>query len=171
MFVRGYGARFVDKHFPRIRVWDYQSQFDGIADELRLDFEIDCYDLEGLGLDLLPEAIGDLLFTRLESQRERLGDASATDLGRLLFLQTADERWREHIADIQELTLNAPLIAPSHRAAVADFIIQGFEAYGLFKQNVVDAFVPRLLNFEAETVVEIENIELSHVEDLERILV
>ena len=171
VFVRGYASRFVDKHFPELRIWDYQLQFNEMVEELWLDFEIDCYDLEGLGLDLLPEAIGDLLFTRLESQREGLGDASATELAKLLFLQTADEKWREHIADIQELTLNAPLIAPSHRAAVADFIIQGFEAYGLFKQNVVDAFVPRLLNFEAETVVEIENIELSHVEDLERILV
>ena len=136
-----------------------------------LDFEIDCRDLEGLGLDTLPEAIGGLLATRLGSLRERLGDASATDLARLLFLQTADERWREHIADIQELTLNAPLIAPSHRAAVADFIMQGFKAYELFKQGVVDSFVPRLLNFEAENVAESESIELNQVEDLECILV
>ena len=170
-FVREYASRFVDKHFPELRVWDYESQFDDMTDELWLDFEIDCCDLEGLGLDMLPEAIGDLLLVRLESLRERLGDASATDLARLLFLQTADERWREHIADIQELTLNAPFIAPSHKAAVADSIIQGFKAYELFKQSVVDSFVPRLLNFEAENIVESESIELNQVEDLERILV
>ena len=69
------------------------------------------------------------------------------------------------------MTLNAPFIAPSHRAAVADFIIQGFEAYELFKQGVVDSFVPRLLNFEPENIIESESIELNQIEDLERILV
>ena len=72
-FAREYAARFVDKHFPELRLWDYQSQFDGMAEELWLEFEIDCRDFEGLGLDLLPEAIGDLLIIRLESLREGLG--------------------------------------------------------------------------------------------------
>ena len=86
-------------------------------------------------------------------------------------MQTADEKWREHINAIQELTLNAPLTALGHKTAVADSIIQGFEAYEPFKQGVVDTFVPRFLNFEAENVTESESIELNHVKDLERILV
>ncbi len=170
-FAREYAARFVDMHFPELRLWDYQSQFNDIAEELWLDFEIDCRDFEGLGLDMLSEAIGDLLLIRLENLREGLGDARATELGKLLFLQTADEKWREHITDIQELTLNAPLTALSHKTAVADSIIQGFEAYELFKQGVVDTFIIRFLNFEVENVAESESIELNHVEDLERILV
>ncbi|MCH8077545.1 MAG: hypothetical protein IIC64_17200, partial [SAR324 cluster bacterium] len=71
-FAREYASRFVDRHFPELRLWDYQSQFNNMAEELWLDFEIDCFNLEGIGLDMLPEAVGDLLVARMRDMIEGL---------------------------------------------------------------------------------------------------
>ena len=63
------------------------------------------------------------------------------------------------------------LCTHGHEAAVAEFVIRCVEARRELVQDVVDAFLPRLLAFTAETDARPESAEVILVEDVHEILV
>ena len=170
-FVQGWASRFVDRYFPGFRFDDYEAQFDRMADELRLDFEIDCCGLEGVRLDALAAEIGDLLSAKLMRARESLGSSEYTKLEKLLFVQTSDELWRERMDCLQGLMLSIPLGLHGHKGAVAEYAIRSHDEYEWFKSRVIDAFLPRLATFPTEGVRVDGGTEARVDEDVALILV
>ena len=100
-----------------------------------------------MGLDQLPDELGSLLVTKLALWAAQLGRKGFSDLARLLWLQTGDELWKDHICEQQELMLNAQLSNHGHQSAVADYVIQSYSALQGFQRRVTDLFLSRLLTF------------------------
>ena len=170
-FVAGWAERFVARYLPESRLYDYAQQFERMAEELRLDLGLDCDGLYGAGLDTLSVGVGRLVAAGLEDARARVGDIRFTRLEKLLFLHTADEMWRGHLDDLEESVLSVSLGHFSLKAALAEFGHKSFEAYELFRTRAVDAFLPRLLMFQLETVTEDAAEEIILTEDVLSILV
>ena len=171
-FVAAWAERFVARYLPESRLYDYTLQFERMAEELWLDFGLDCGKLYGTGLDTMAVEVGRLATVALENARARVGDVRFTRLEKLLHLHTADEMWRGHLDDLEESVLNISLGHYSFKAAAAEFGLRSFAAYGLFKTRVLDAFLPRLLTFpleESEDGVQVDETSLS--EDALSILV
>ena len=95
----------------------------------------------------VPDELGCLLVAKLGLEAAQLGRKGFTDLARLLWLQTADELWRDHICEQHETMLNAQLFNHGHKSAVADYVIQSSEAWQAFQQRVTGLFLSRLLSF------------------------
>ena len=111
------------------------------------------------------------LRSRFDEARARTGDADYAGLERLLYVQTADELWRDHIAELQELIPGIALGFPDHKAAVAEYITRCFEAYERFEDRVVDVFLPRLLEVTTHGVSDDREDEAVPLEEVSRILV
>ena len=170
-FAEGWAARVVARYFPVSELHHYSGQFDEMAEELWVDFGVDCSSLHGVGIDTLAEEIGHLLLDTQGQLRAKLGDTQFARLEKFLFLHTADELWRDRIADLQELLLSVPLAHHNFKLAVADYAIRSFDGHGPFKNGVVGAFLSRLLTFPVESVAEDQGESVSLVEDLAEILV
>ena len=168
-FVEGWAVRLRRRHFADQWPRDYTQRFEGMVEELWLDLGIDCDGLYGTGLDSLAVEVAQLVTAKLEEVQASLGEVQLTRLEKLLFLRTADEFWRDHLASQEESLLNITLGYLSVKAATAELRVHGFEAYELFKAGTIDAFLPRLLAFPMKSASEGEKVSLS--EDVLSILV
>ncbi len=147
--VEEWAARLVRRHFPDMGSCDYEGRFRTLAEELSLDFGVDVLDLEGAPLDSLAVELGDLLTAVLDRAVAELGIGTFSYLERLLFLQTSDELWREHLVNLQGLLRTVTVNAHGHRPAVADYAIESFTEFEMFKLRVLDAFLQRVATFPA----------------------
>ena len=169
-FARPCAARLVERHFPNLRFDDYEAQFDGLVEELWLDFEIDCDALFGTSLPSLARRIGEMLLSKLQQGREAFGDAEFSDLEKLLFLQSSDELWKDHISEVSGLLQSISLGIDGHKAAMAEYAIRSFEVYGGFTHRVADAFLAELLTFSADSAARDKAAPVAMIEDAARIL-
>ncbi len=170
-FVEGWAARLLRRHFPDQWPVDYTRRFEGMAEELWQDLGIDCDGLYGTGLDSLVTEVAHLVAMKLEDAQASVGEAPFTRLEKLLFLRTADEFWRDHLARQEESILNIPMGYLSVKATMAELSFRGFEAYEIFKTGTIDAFLPRLLAFPIESASEGEGEYIDLSEDVLSILV
>ena len=172
-FAREKGTRLAQKYFAESIVDDYGLQFRRLAEELEEDFGLNCSHLWGMGLDELPDELGSLLVTKLGLRASRLGRKGFADLARLLWLQTGDELWRDHICEQQEMMLNAHLSDHGHKAAVADYVIQSYQAWQAFQSRVSELFLAKVLTFpiiEAGDLLPKQAAKVELVEDATLIL-
>ena len=71
------------------------------------------------------------------------------ELSTLVYLQTSDELWKEHISYIQNLILSTQLCGAHGRGDIAAFTLTSFESYELFQTRIVDSFLPRLARLQS----------------------
>jgi len=171
-FASDWAVRLVERHFPGLRFRDYESQFCALADELLLDFDIDCYELMGERLDGLAPGLEGILTGELERARATLGESAFSYLEKTLFLQTSDELWREQMVHLQGLKQSVTASSHAHKSAVANYAIGSFAAYEAFGPRVIDSFLQRLATFPAdEAPEERQEAEVSLTDDVSLILV
>jgi len=171
-FASDWAARLVERHFPGLRFNDYESQFCALAEELLLDFDIDCYNLMGERLDWLASWLEGLLTGKLEQARTDLGEGAFSYLEKTLLLQTSDELWREQMVHLQGLKQSVTAGSHAHKSAVANYAIGTFAAYEAFRPRVVDSFLQRLATFPGDRAPkEPQDTDASLAEDVSFILV
>ena len=144
---REVGNRLVARYFSGYQGQDYARQFNQMCEELQEDYGGDWASLWGVGLDQLAARLEQELASQLDWARLRLGDTEFQRLARVLWLQTGDELWRDHLNEVQELMLLAGLGSYGHKSAVADYVIEAFHRWESFQQEVDQRFLSRLLTF------------------------
>ena len=139
--------RLTQKYFPEMMVDDYARQFAGLSEELDLDYSASASNLRGSDVNRLEEEIVELLNERMDRTRENYPGDEFKKLGILLYLQTADEIWKDHIAYIQNLILSTQLCGDHGRGGMAAFTLTSFESYELFQTRIADSYLPKLAGF------------------------
>jgi len=134
-------------YFPKMLVDDYERQLKGLSEELELDYKVSAADLEGLDLNLLQDEIACLIMARLDRTRERFTGEEFGKLAVLLYLQTSDELWRDHMSQAQSLVLCTQLCSAGGRGDLAAYTLTSFESYEYFQTRIVDLFLPKLAAF------------------------
>jgi preprotein translocase subunit SecA len=140
-------AQLSQMYFPGLLVDDYARQFADLSEEIYLDYNISASSLRGVDLNLIEDGITELLNERLDKTRERFTSREFNELSTLLYLQTSDELWKEHISYVQSLILSTQLCGAHGRGDMAAFTLTSFESYELFQTRIVDSFLPRLAGF------------------------
>ncbi|MCI0845944.1 MAG: hypothetical protein J4N33_02380 [Chloroflexi bacterium] len=153
----------VQKYFPGSQVDDYARQFSGLSEELALDYKVDIAELWGLDLNLLDKDLALLIEDRLDRAGARFTDEEYGRLGKLLYLQTSDELWRDHMSHVQSLILGTQLCGHNGRGDLAAYTLTSFDSYERFQDRIVDSFLPRLTAFSGVSAGEREpkTIELA----------
>ena len=140
-------ARLAADHLPEITLESYPVQFDRMADEILLDYRVDCSFLKGCDLTELPGELGGLFMSGLEEMEARLGTAEFDSLSRLLYLNICDDLWKTHLIALQEAVSNQMLSSHNHKSAVARYVGRSFKAWDEFMERVESEFLSRLLSF------------------------
>lgn len=143
-------GHLVRQYFPGLLVDDYGRQFTGLSEELGVDYRVDPSELWGLDLNLLAEELALLIEARLDQPMARFTDEEYGKLGKLLYLQTSDELWRDHMAHVQSLILGTQLCSHNGRGDLAAYTLTSFESYEQFQDRIVDSFLPKLAAFPSE---------------------
>ena len=125
----------------------YPLQFSEMADEILLDYRVDCSFLKGCDLTELPGELGGLFVSGLEELEVRLGTSEFASLSRLLYLNICDDLWKTHLIVLQEAVSNQMLSTHSHKSAVARYVSRSFKAWDEFLERVESEFLSRLLTF------------------------
>ena len=163
-------GRLAQKYFPELLVEDYARQFAGLREELELDYNVTASSLQGLDLNLLEDEIDILIGARLEQSKERFTGEEFGKLGKLLYLQTGDEQWRDHMSHVQSLILGTQLLGHNGRGDLAAYTLTSFESYDHFQDRIVDSFLPKLAAFPSDLAGESQPPQLELFEDVIRIL-
>ena len=150
-------GHLVQKYFPGLLVDDYDRQFTGLSEELVLDYKVDPSELWGLDLNLIAEELALLIEGRLDQSRARFTDEEYSKLGKLLYLQTSDELWRDHMSHVQSLILATQLCGHNGRGDLAAYTLTSFESYEQLQERIVDSFLPKLTAFPGESAIETEH--------------
>ena len=137
-------AQLSKTYFPGSQVDDYARQFADLSEEIYLDYNVSASSLHGVDLNLIEVGIAGLLNERLDKTRERFTSSEFNELSTLMYLQTSDELWKEHISYVQNLILSTQLCGAHGRGDMAAFTLTSFESYQLFQTRIVDSFLPRL---------------------------
>ena len=170
-FARDRAVRLVEERLPWARVMEeYHSSFETLAEDVRLDYGIDCGPLRGASLATLSAGIGEMLVDRLDMARSVLGTDVYYRLEKLLYLQTADELWRSHISRAEEAMSAARLCGLGLKGALADYALQADGEFALFRQEVADALLRRLLDFPIEATMEDDGQDHAETKELAEIL-
>ena len=140
-------SRLVDQYFSSGVYELYGVQFDRLAEEVRLDYGVDCTILYGCDLNLLPGELGRLFIAKLDRLESRAGIRVFSDMAKLIFLQTCGELWRSHITELRDSISNQLLASPSHNSAVASYVRRSFEAWRGFWERVNAEFLSRVTTF------------------------
>ena len=148
--VRECADRLVDRHFPDLTVTGYTDRFYRLVREVESDFGVDCAGLFGSALPSLADEIGSLLLAKLSALLDALGEERLTEIEKSLFIQTADEEWKGHLADLEGLVMGIPAELDGRAAAMSRFAVRAFESYGQFKDRAIDAFIAELLTLPVD---------------------
>ena len=140
-------ARLAVDYLPQVTLESYPFQFDRMADEILLDYRVDCSFLTGCDLTELPGELGGLFVSGLEGLEARLGTTEFASLSRLLYLNICDDLWKAHLIMLQEAISNQMLSSHSHKSAVARYVSWSFKAWDEFMERVERDFLSRLLTF------------------------
>ena len=163
-------VKLAQKYFPGLLVDDYARQFSGLREELELDYKVAAAGLRGLDLNLLADEIAILIGASLERSRERFASEEFEKLGKLLYLQTGDELWRDHMSHVQSLILGTQLLGHNGRGDLAAYTLASFESYEDFQARTMDSFLPKLVAFPRDLAGETQPSQLELFEDVIKIL-
>ena len=163
-------ARLVERLLPATAVGDYSTQFDDLAESVRLDFGIDIEDLHGLGAESICEEISEAVITRIGDVEAALGARNYNRLAKTMALQASDGLWTQHLDLVQDLIVNAQLSTSGHNSVVAELVFRAEDAYRTFTEQASDRFVSRLATFEIDEATD-DGPPIVLADDVEAILV
>ena len=164
-------AQLSQKYFPELLVDDYERQFADLSEELILDYNVSASGLYSVDLKLIAEGITELLSERLEQTKERFTGREFNKLSTLLYLQTSDELWKDHISYVQNLILSTQLSGAHGRGDMASFTLTSFESYERFQTRIVDSFLPTLAGFPSPSTKGPQPRQIKLSQDVMQILV
>jgi preprotein translocase subunit SecA len=149
--------RTIDQYTPGdfMEDWDLDGMFTALGQFFPLDLGQDDLDPERVDRTVLTDRITELAMERYDTREQTLGEELMGALERFLLLQIIDERWREHLFDMDYLREGIHLRG---FAQIDPLVAYKNEAFTLFGDlmNSVWADYARMI-FNVEVNVEGEN--------------
>ena len=162
----GGGSRLASQHLGLEADDDYARRFERLAEEARVDYGVDCSELYGTDLALMPVELSALFVSRLEEQVGRPGEVAFSRVARLLWLQVCGELWPAHIAGLRDSMASQLLGSLNHKSAVAQYIRRSNEAWREFWELVDAEFLSRLIAFPLSSPPDEPRVEISRETEL-----
>ena len=123
---------------------DYASRFRRLREDMLREYGVDCEELHGAGLHLLPVEIASLITLHLDRQAAERGEVVFAELARLLYLRVCSDLWPGHIAALRDSVATELLGTHSHKTAVASHVRRCNDELTSFWQTVAEEFLSRL---------------------------
>ena len=149
--VRRVASRLVAAQLGEDVDGEYTLRFQRLRAELGRDYGVDCVELYGTELSLMPGEIAGLISHRLDRLASETGEEVFAELSRLLFLQVCSGLWPGHISALRDSVAVELLGTRGHKSAVASHIRRCNEELSRFWESVEEEFLSRLCTMPATT--------------------
>lgn len=116
----------VEKYYATL---DYQGLKDELIRTLLIDLKITPDEFEKLGKEGLKEKIYDEAFKFYTQKKEQLGEELMFALMKMAMLQVIDQRWQEHLREMDELREGIHLRAYAQKDPLVEYKTEAFEMF------------------------------------------
>jgi preprotein translocase subunit SecA len=155
--VGGVIERTIDQYTPGdfIEDWDLDGMFTALGQFFPLDLDEDDLDPDRVDRVVLTDRITEMAMERYEAREQALGEELMGALERFLLLQIIDERWREHLFDMDYLREGIHLRGFAQIDPLVAYKNEAFTLFGDLMNSVWTDFARMIFNVEVN--VEGEN--------------
>jgi preprotein translocase subunit SecA len=142
--------RTVDQYTPGdfIEDWDMDGLFTALGQFLPLDLAGDELDAATADRESLVDRVVQEAMTRYDARQEALGDELMGALERFLLLQIIDERWREHLFDMEYLREGIGLRGIAQLDPLVAYKNEAFTLFGDLMNTVWSDFARMIFNVQ-----------------------
>jgi preprotein translocase subunit SecA len=166
-----YLAEAVDTAIATYCVSDYAEEWDleGLANEVRTFWpsQITAEDLaDAEGTDALYERLMAEAVAHYEGRESEVGADTMRKLEREVMLRIIDQKWREHLADMDYLREGINLRAMGQKDPLNEWQREGYEFFGSMMSSIAQDFVRYLMHIQV-TVREPEQREEPALRDVQ----
>ncbi len=149
--------RTIDQYTPGdfMEDWDLDGMFTALGQFFALDLGEDDLDPERVDRVVLTERITEMAMERYEAREQALGEELMGALERFLLLQIIDERWREHLFDMDYLREGIHLRGFAQIDPLVAYKNEAFTLFGDLMNSVWTDYARMIFNVEVN--VEGEN--------------
>ena len=149
--------RTIDQYTPGdfVEDWDIDGLFVALSQLLPVELDDDDLDPQTADRVQLTERITELAMERYDEREQELGDELIGALERFLILQIMDERWREHLYDMDYLREGIHLRGFAQIDPLVAYKNEAFELFGDMMNSVWSDFTRMIFN--VQVTVEGEN--------------
>ncbi len=129
---------------------------EGLQTWMRNSFlvELGEVDPESVSRDELAERVKKLLFTRYEEKEREIGSENMRTLERMIALQVIDNKWRQHLLNMDELRDGIWAVGYSERNPLMEYKLRGFQIFN----ETMDTMMMDVLEFLFKVQVREEQI-------------
>jgi preprotein translocase subunit SecA len=149
--------RTIDQYTPGdyVEDWDIDGLFVALSQLFPLELDDEDLDPQTADRMQLTERITELAMERYDEREQELGDELIGALERFLILQIMDERWREHLYDMDYLREGIHLRGFAQIDPLVAYKNEAFELFGDMMNSVWSDFTRMIFN--VQVTVEGEN--------------
>lgn len=116
-------------------------------------FDFSAIDIETVTAKILQEELSKKTHELYEAKETEFGEEVMRELERRVLLKTVDEKWMDHIDDMDQLKYGIGLRAYGQRDPVIEYKREGFDMFDEMIKNIQQDTVKILLNIRKENVI------------------
>jgi preprotein translocase subunit SecA len=142
--------RTIDQYTPGdyMEDWDLDGLFTALGQFFAVDLEDDDLDPETVDRGYLTDRISQTAIEHYNARQEELGDELMSTLERFLILQIIDERWREHLYDMDYLREGIHLRGFAQIDPLVAYKNEAFELFGDLMNSVWVDYTRMIFNVQ-----------------------
>jgi preprotein translocase subunit SecA len=130
--------------------WELDALFDQLGQIYDVSYEVDDVK-EGTDRETLVGQLREDVIQAYDERENELGDELMRALERFMLLQIIDERWREHLHDMDYLREGIHLRGFAQIDPLVAYKNEGFEMFTELMNNIWDEFARYVFNVEVQT--------------------
>jgi preprotein translocase subunit SecA len=128
--------------------WDLDVMFNALAQFFPIDVDGDQIDLETVDRVLLGEQVSEAALKRYDEREKELGEELMRALERFLLLQIIDERWQEHLYDMDYLREGIHLRGFAQVDPLVAYKNEAFTLFGDLMNTIWTDFARMIFNVQ-----------------------
>jgi preprotein translocase subunit SecA len=142
--------RTIEQYTPGdyLEDWDLDGLFTALAQFFPVQLDERDLDPETVDRSLLAERVSEIALEQYEARERELGDELMSALERFLILQIIDERWREHLYDMDYLREGIHLRGFAQIDPLVAYKNEAFELFGDLMNSVWSDFTRMIFNVQ-----------------------
>jgi len=150
--LRGVLEHLVEEYTPGdyVEEWDIAELFVQVDQIFKPSFGSDDLDLHAIDRVELTDRLYQDALSRYEEREEELGSELMRNLERAVLLQVIDNRWREHMSDMDYLREGIHLRGFAQRDPLVEYKNEGFSLFRDLMNSIWEDFAKYIFHIEVE---------------------
>ena len=143
-------TRLVEEYTPGdyLEDWDLDALFAAVAQIFPVDFSADSLSADELERELLARRLSEEAMALYDQREEQWGDELTRALERYLLLQIIDQRWKEHLYDMDYLREGIHLRGFAQSDPLVEYKNEGFTLFTDLMNTIWSDFARMIFNVE-----------------------